>query len=69
MGARIFSSAEVAYYPLPGRKPKDNLKASLAFGVNLPINDMIAIGLYYNCVNLGSRAGDIERTSLINFSF
>lgn len=68
IGARIFTSAEVCYYPKGTEKPVESLRGSLGFGINLPINEMIALGLFYNFYNFGSRVGDIERTSYINFT-
>jgi hypothetical protein len=70
-GARVFSSFEVAYYPSDTKSGtiKSNLRGSLGMGVNLPLNDMISIALYHNFGNFGSKLGDIERSSILNFTF
>ena len=71
-GARLFSAVEVAYYPSGPTEPIRNLtniRGSVGFGANLPLNDMISIALYHNFGNFGSRLGDIERTSYVNFTF
>jgi len=76
VNARAFTSCELAYYPeYLGNKSlafsgKDsNIRASLGLGFNIPLNEMISIGLYYNCANFGTKPGDIERTSFFNFVF
>lgn len=64
IGAKVFSVGEVAYYP----KSNNNWKGSLGFGISLPINEMISIGLFHNFANFGSKVGDIERSGLLNFT-
>jgi hypothetical protein len=70
-GARVFSSFEVAYYPSDSKSEtiRNNLRGSIGMGVNLPLNDMISIALYHNFSNYGSKLGDIERSSYLNFTF
>uniref|UniRef100_A0A7S3MK24 Bacterial surface antigen (D15) domain-containing protein n=1 Tax=Favella ehrenbergii TaxID=182087 RepID=A0A7S3MK24_9SPIT len=70
-GFKVFSQAELIYYPTEGREEKfvDTLRASMGFGISWPLTPMINFGLYYSAVNLNSRVGDIERSSAIGFAF
>ena len=67
-GARVFSAAEVAIYPSLA-DTKYRIRASLGFGLNVPLNDVVTICLYHNMANFGSQPGDIEKTSYLNFTF
>lgn len=71
---KFFTQGELIYYPPNGSTSaaapvKDNVRASLGFGVSYPLNEMINFGLYYSAVNLNSRVGDIERSGAIGFAF
>ena len=73
LNARVFSCAELVYYPKEeesgGMKQNDHCcRVSLGFGVNLPINEMVALSLYHNFANFGSRKGDVRRSSFVNFT-
>ena len=62
--ARLYSSAEAAYYPSfnkPSKSPISDVRGSIGFGVNLQLNDMINIALHYNAANFNTKIGDIER--------
>ena len=48
---------------------KDSLRGSLGFGISWPLNELINFGVYYNAVNFDSKVGDIERASIVNFTF
>ena len=71
-GVKLFSQAELIYYP-PQKKSTlnaiDDIRVTLGFGISMPLNEMINFGLFYNAANFGSKVGDIERSSLINFQF
>jgi hypothetical protein len=76
--ARIFSCAEILYYPAAfgchdtecnGRGIAKDLRASIAFGINVPITPMLHLSFYYSIANWGTRFGDVERTNFINFNF
>ncbi len=64
IGSRLFSVVDMGYYP----KGNGTVKGSLGFGMSLPINHFMALGLYHNFANFGSKPGDIERTSYLNFT-
>jgi hypothetical protein len=69
LGARCFASLEGCYYPKEGKSGLGETRASLGAGINVPINEMLNISLYHNFANFGSRPGDIEKNSYINFTF
>ena len=73
LNARAFTSAEIAYYPAylkPSRGScLEDIRGSCGFGVNIPLNEMISVGVGYNCANFGTRPGDIERSSIFNLVF
>jgi hypothetical protein len=69
IGARIFSTAEVVYYPTePEKSIRENCRLSLGFGVNLPVNSMVALSLFHNFANFGGKPGDVHRNSFVNFT-
>lgn len=60
-GLRVFSYAEMAFYPslkvkglFNSKTIKDNTRLSAGFGLCIPINPMISILLYYNALNFNS---------------
>lgn len=71
INARFFSQAEFIYYPAHERSLsiKENTRLAFGFGLSVPLTPMFNFAIYYNAVNINSRVGDIERSSLINFTF
>lgn len=74
-GVRVYSQAELIYYPEHKRQENSqsavwkDIRGTVGFGIAMPLSDMINFGLYYNAANFGSKVGDIEKSSLINFTF
>jgi hypothetical protein len=70
-GAKVFSQAELIYYPAIGRSfsASENVRASMGFGLSWPLSHMINFGIAYNAVNFNSKVGDIERSSIISWAF
>ena len=70
-GVRTYSQAELIYYP-PYKSQggvRADLRGSVGFGISMPLSSMINFGLYYNAANFGSKVGDVEKSSIINFTF
>jgi hypothetical protein len=69
--ARLFTSAEVVYYPAYKSEAsiKDDCRGTIAAGICIPLSEMLHIKIYKDLINVGARYGDVKNTAWVSITF